>query len=377
MQYTFHLTNACNLSCAYCGLKKSPEFMSVETAHKALDIALSETGASVGIGFYGGEPLLGKELIYEMVAYVRKKNTAGKKIFFKLTTNGLLLDNAFLGYAKQENILISLSLDGNKQAHDKNRKNHAGQGSYDELLPIIPKLLEYNRYTTVMMTVSPNTVAYFYDSVKNIYSRGFINIICSLDYSAAWHESDLAELKRQYKKLAELYYQNTVAEKKFFFSPFESKINSHIRRNEYCAERCKLGYEQISVAADGTLYPCVQFVDKRNYQIGHVSTGIDQRRRQEIYEASRQEQPACKACALKERCLHNCSCLNMVCTNDINRPSPVLCTVEQLLIQIADDVAAKLYKKRNGMFIHKHYNELYPLVSLVEDAKKTQRSDFI
>jgi uncharacterized protein len=344
--------------------------MGQETARMAINLALSDTGTSVGIGFYGGEPLLCKELIYEIVRCAKEKNTSGKNVFFKLTTNGVLLDDEFLQYARQENILISLSLDGNKEAHDINRRNRAGQGSYDDILPVIPKLLNQNRYATAMMTVAPNTVSYFYESVKSIYSLGFMNIICSLDYSADWGENHLTELKKQYKKLAEFYYQNTVSEKKFFFSPFDSKINSHIRRNEYCSERCKLGFEQISVAADGTLYPCVQFVDNRDYQIGNVGAGIDQRRRKEIYEQSCKEQPECKKCAIKERCLHNCSCINMVSTNDINHPSPVLCAAERILVPIADGVAEKLYKKRNGMFIHKHYNEFYPLVSLIEDSKK-------
>jgi len=375
MQYTFHLTNACNLSCAYCGVNKKQGFMNEETAYKVIDMALRDTEASVGIGFYGGEPLLCKELIQKIVNYTKNKNTTGKKVFFKLTTNGLLLDDSFLEYAKQENILISLSLDGNKQAHDTNRKNHVGQGTYNEILPIIHKLLTRNIYTTVMMTVAPSTIPYFYESVKNIYSLGFMNIVCSMDYTAQWDECHLKELKRQYKKLAELYYQNTIAEKKFFFSPFESKINSHIRRKDYCTVKCKLGFEQISVSADGKLYPCVQFVDNCDYQIGDVNTGIDQKRRKEIYEQSREEQPECKECAIKERCAHNCSCINMISTGDINRPSQILCAVERILIPIADSVAAKLYHKRNGMFIHKHYNELYPLVSLVEDSNKMKRSE--
>jgi len=35
---------------------------------------------------------------------------------------------------------------------------------------------------------------------------------------------------------------------------------------------------------------------------------------------------------------------------------------------IVDRVAARLYRRRAPMFIQKHYNELFPLVSLVEDA---------
>ena len=34
---------------------------------------------------------------------------------------------------------------------------------------------------------------------------------------------------------------------------------------------------------------------------------------------------------------------------------------------IADYVAQTLYKEGNAMFMHKHYNELYPVVSFMED----------
>ena len=374
MQYTLHLTKACNFSCSYCGLEKSRAFMSGQTVRAAMDLILADAAASIGVGFYGGEPLLCKDLIYVSVRYAKEKNTRGKKIFFKLTTNGLLLDDAFLAFAKQHGILISLSLDGGKQAHDANRKDAAGQGSYDRLLPIVPQLLAHNPYTGVMMTLTPNTVPYFHDSVAHIYSLGFMNVICSMDYSADWTAQDLGELKRQYKKLGELYYQRTIREEKFFFSPFEGKINSHIRRGEYCAEHCKLGYEQISIATDGTLYPCVQFVDNPAYCIGSVGTGIDQVRRRELYEHTRAEQPECRACAIRERCLHTCSCINFVSTGEPTQPSPTLCAAERMLIPIADSVAARLYKKRDGMFIHKHYNDLYPLVSLAEDSERTRTS---
>jgi len=343
--------------------------MGKRTAFQAIDLALCSAETSIGIGFYGGEPLLCKNLIYEIVRYAKGKKNNGQNIFFKLTTNGLLLDDEFLRYAKRESILISLSLDGNKQTHDTNRKDCAGRGTYDNLLPVIPKLLAQNRYIAVMMTVAPNTVSYFCDSVKSIYSLGFMNIICAIDYSAEWNENHLAELKKQYKKMAEFYCESMAAEKKFFLSPFESKINSHIHHKEYCGERCKLGFEQISVAADGTLYPCVQFVGDSDYQIGNVANGIDQEKRKRIYDLSRKEQPECKKCSVKDRCLHTCSCINKYSTGILNEPSPVLCAHERILIPIADNIAARLYKKRNGMFIHKHYNEFYPLVSLVEDSE--------
>ena len=48
---------------------------------------------------------------------------------------------------------------------------------------------------------------------------------------------------------------------------------------------------------------------------------------------------------------------------------PVSCAHEQMLTPIADYVAETLYREKNALFIHKHYNEMYPVVSLVEDRR--------
>jgi sulfatase maturation enzyme AslB (radical SAM superfamily) len=52
----------------------------------------------------------------------------------------------------------------------------------------------------------------------------------------------------------------------------EVKVNSHINKETYCIERCELGNKQISVAPDGGLFPCVQFVGSEQYCIGNVDT---------------------------------------------------------------------------------------------------------
>ena len=41
---------------------------------------------------------------------------------------------------------------------------------------------------------------------------------------------------------------------------------------------------------------------------------------------------------------------------------------EQLLMPIADRVGRQLYRERNPLFLHKHYNAAYPVLSLLEDT---------
>jgi len=63
-----------------------------------------------------------------------------------------------------------------------------------------------------------------------------------------------------------------------------------------------------------------------------------------------------------------CGCLNWQTTGSINGISPVLCRYEQMLLPIADRVGEVLYKKRDPLFLHKHYNSAYPVLSLLEDT---------
>jgi len=67
--------------------------MLLETLQSAVDFA-SRGGGEYGIIFFGGEPLLQKELIYQAVDYAefraKKSNT---RFHYKITTNGLLLDD--------------------------------------------------------------------------------------------------------------------------------------------------------------------------------------------------------------------------------------------------------------------------------------------
>jgi len=41
---------------------------------------------------------------------------------------------------------------------------------------------------------------------------------------------------------------------------------------------------------------------------------------------------------------------------------------EQMLVPLADEIGRVLYKKRDPLFLHKHYNAAYPVLSVLEDS---------
>jgi uncharacterized protein len=370
MHFTLHLTNDCNMACRYCYVDgREPRVMDIETIKKAVNLTPSKAGESIGIIFFGGEPLLHKELIFETIEYCKwKEKQNGVFFHYKITTNGLLIDEEFINYSLKENIFIALSHDGVKEAHDFNRIDRAGDGTFTRLEGKIELLLEARPYAPVMMVVTPETVKNYAQSVAYLYGKGFKYIICSLDYGGKWSEESLKVLKKEYRKLADFYLERTYAEDKFYLSPFEVKISSHINCADYSRERCELGKKQISVAPDGLLYPCVQFVGKPYYSIGDVDNGIDEGRRFDLFRKNEKEKESCMECAVRKRCNHYCGCLNLQTTGSIEEVSPVLCAHERIVLPIADKLAEKLYKEKNPMFIQKHYNDVFPLISLVEDA---------
>jgi len=358
--------------------------MTPQIARAAVDLAAESCrrenpDKSVGIIFFSGEPLLCRDLIVDTIQYCRHLGQrTGQSFYFKVTTNGSLLDESFLADDPTAEVFVALSHDGVLLAHDAQRIDEEGRGTFERLRPKIDLLLRHKPYAPVMLVTTPKTVSHYAVSVKYLFDCGFRYLICSLNYGATWSRRELVELKHQYDLLADWYEMQTRAESKFYFSPFDVKIASHVYPGSCRLERCELGRRQISVAPSGRLFPCVQFVgsgEESEYSIGDVWLGIDDARREALYQRNAKEKGSCQTCAIRERCNHFCGCLNRQATGSISDVSPVLCEHEQMTLKAADHVASRLFRRRDAMFIQKQYNDLFPLVSLVEDnVANTARS---
>ncbi len=372
MHLTLHLTRACNLRCSYCYAPPlAGEDMTTETARRALAFGARHNSASCGIVLFGGEPLLRKPLIRQIIAEAQAMQQAGQGRFhFKMTTNGLLLDEEFLEFAVASDLLIAMSLDGVREAHDRHRRMPDGSPSFDRLLPKLRMLLAARPYASVLMVVNPDTAALLTESVSFLLDEGCRYLIVSLNYAGPWGEAELEELARQYERLGDLYIEWTRQGRKFYLSPIEVNLSSHIQGEDVCKEHCELGIRQISVDPRGFLFPCVQFTTagpESPWCIGDVFSGIDLGKRDRLRDESQGEKEPCQQCSIRHRCHNTCGCLNWQTTGSVACVSPVLCRYEQMLVPIADRIGETLYYEQNLLFLNKHYNPTYPLLSLIED----------
>jgi MoaA/NifB/PqqE/SkfB family radical SAM enzyme len=111
------LTNRCNLKCAMCSIwaDRSKSTLSLEQVKTFIDAV---TPGLCYLSFSGGEPLLVKDLM-DMISYASKRIP-----YVHLVTNGLLIDeNSARELARAGLDEISISLDGEKEWHDKLRNS--------------------------------------------------------------------------------------------------------------------------------------------------------------------------------------------------------------------------------------------------------------
>lgn len=150
-QATLQVTQQCNLRCSYCNFTNtedtltrshSSKKMNLETAKKSVDFLAehSHHNEQVTLSFYGGEPLLQFELIQEVIEYA-KMRLEGKALYFSMTTNALLLKPEIFKYLIESNVIITVSLDGPEEIHNKSRKLASdGNGSFSQIYSVLKDL---------------------------------------------------------------------------------------------------------------------------------------------------------------------------------------------------------------------------------------------
>lgn len=338
MNISLILTKQCNLRCRYCFETHENVYMSEETALKAIDMAVKDGGMSVGVSFFGGEPLLCKPLIYRCVEY--SKQFSDVKFNWNMTTNGLLLDEEFLEFARREKIDIAMSHDGLMSR--VNRLYSDGRDCLKALDEKLKLLLRYRPGAFIMATTTPETAGIAYDSLKHLIDLGVKRFNLAIDSRpcAGWDEESMAILSEQLKMLGDLILLRFINGENIYFNPFEEKILA-ITKDRKC-HVCKLGKRKPYIDWDGSIYPCIQFGGVSEYRMGSVSEGIDTSRRETIYRSSLQKPSFCQNCALIKRCVNDCACLNYQQCGDMAQVSGEQCAFQRILITRADEMARKM-----------------------------------
>ena len=130
----------CNLGCAYCFFLSKEKLypgdhfrMSDEMMESYIRQLLEYCQAKeIIIAWQGGEPtLMGLDFFSRSIEVVEKYRKSGQTILHTIQTNGVLLDDNWCVFLKENNFLVGLSVDGPREMHDAYRTTRNGGGSFD------------------------------------------------------------------------------------------------------------------------------------------------------------------------------------------------------------------------------------------------------
>jgi len=176
---TLLLTNACNLRCRYCYAaagEKPPEFMSVETARRAIDfVAANAANAGVRqfeVDFHGaGEPTVHWRLLEEAHRYARGvARSRALQLRSSLTTNGVLPPGKRAWIVAHLNG-ANVSFDGLPEVQDANRRFPSGRGSSDLVLATLRDFDRSGFRYSIRMTVTSESAPRLPQSVAFLCRR--------------------------------------------------------------------------------------------------------------------------------------------------------------------------------------------------------------
>ena len=341
MELVFYLTNKCNMQCRYCYQgEKSDKTMTFETAKVSIDKAV-QNNELVTVSFFGGEPLLNKQLLYDIVNYCEKlKKQTKHQILYSITTNGTLADYEFVKFCKKNKILVGISIDGNKESHDLNRMTKDGSSTYEKTLDCAKMCLKEKVNTMALPVICTNNVKKVAENVEYLIRFGFKEITCNFNYNDSWNDDSLKVLKEQYKQIEDIYMRELKSGNHVKIYPIDKKINLLINENAFCNENCNR--DRTCVDSDGKYYPCIQFVGKEKYCIGNTLDGENRKKRLELIKERVTSKTPCEDCKLKRLCGFGCGCIRMSATGDIKEVSPLVCETEKIYIYTANDLLGRI-----------------------------------
>lgn len=340
---TLEINQICNLRCRYCYLgDKSGAAMEMETAKRAINFAFKNVkihkDKKLWIDFIGGEPLISFETIKKLVEYIEDQNKQYQYILaFSMTTNAVLVSKEILDYLAAKKFSIKISLDGEKDVNDRNRISLDGSSVHDKVIERIGLLHEYEKNTgkfiQVTNVITKNNFEDYCEGLVYLTKFAKFKMIdSSIDISVPWTDEELYKLEMILQRALDYFLDNAARNEGFHWGFAHRMVRLQDKKKRFYI--CGGGIVSVYVRTDGSIFPCPGNLNQK-MSIGRVYEGYDNKKLDFFKSLHGINNKKCRNCKIYKSCMVNsCVMQNILFTNDVNTPAPVLCNMQQLLYRL-------------------------------------------
>jgi uncharacterized protein len=154
----------CNLDCRYCFYLPKEDLYDEGATFFMPDGVLevftrqyieAQRAPQVTFAWQGGEPtLMGLPFFQKAVGFQRRYRQPGVRVENTLQTNGLLLDDEWCRFLREQEFLVGLSLDGPRDLHDAYRLDRGGKPTFDRVCGALKLLQRHGINFNVLCVVN-------------------------------------------------------------------------------------------------------------------------------------------------------------------------------------------------------------------------------
>ena len=379
MRVTVLTTLQCNFACDYCLQGDHGDYnlhankMSLETAGRVCDWLVERLDTvkpkKLALTFFGGEPLLNLPVLYE-IAERAWTETQLRHIEMQIhvITNGLLLTPEVVDRLRPFGLNgFKVTLDGDRETHDRMRPLRGGQATFDKIIENIRKVAgtcniaiggnfdeqSVDSYPALLDFLRDQDFA---DSLVKVAFKPIISMSPSATPPATPGVIPLTAVDSSGKPLGGGCMTAAGSGGSAASSPCDSchfldeKMSTLLEETKKrgfrtldgvhmgpCEIHMKHGY---TIGTDGSLYACPGFATETDESVGHIDGRDDETRK--VAEARYDALGAwrnCGDCSFIPVCAGGCSVASHNELGDIDTPSCHKSSFESALVALAHEAA--------------------------------------
>lgn len=278
------LSQDCNMRCIYCyenggSFNKTRKIMDCSTIKKIVDWWISKIPQEISlvrVEFYGGEPLLNISGFMYAIEYINEKmKQLNKKVRYFVITNGTLINGEILEVLKINKVTVTLSIDGDRESQNVNRRLLGNQDSYDIVIQNLHRLLDLDVRVLARITMTQGNVKRLFNSVVSLWEAGIDEVDCiavlTNSEKLRIREDDLIELRKTCEMIQKKMVDNLITKKEKFFGNYLRIIGSLYDNWDKFYPMCGYySYKKIYCTPDEELYNCEKLIGFNSECLGTV-----------------------------------------------------------------------------------------------------------
>jgi uncharacterized protein len=263
-------TEHCNFRCTYCYEDYKIGRMLPETVAGIINLLhhRCKTLKSLEISWFGGEPLLAQDVVYEISETILSLQEQNPNLSYNanITTNGYYLTKQVAEKLITSGIsLYQISLDGDQKLHDYTRVLNSGKGTFDVIMSNLLALKEIEAEFTVLIRIHYQKSTYvelesLIDTLNDRFGGDlrFKFYFKSIDRLGGENDENVEVLSPLEKTEIEAYLNNVVVDSRQIYS----------LSNQYICYASKPN--SLAIRANGRIAKCTVALNDERNDIGYI-----------------------------------------------------------------------------------------------------------